>query len=51
MRSDGRLVARQHRSQVEAEAVDVHLADPVAQAVENQAPDDGLIGIQVCRSR
>src|SRR4029453_5989203 len=40
------LVARKNRRQVEAESVDVHLADPVAQAVLNQPPDDWLIRIE-----
>ena len=37
------LVARQDRREVEAEAVDVHLLDPVAQAVEDQPADDRAV--------
>ena len=41
-----RLVARQDRRQIEAEAVDVHLGDPVAQAVLDQPAHDRLVGVQ-----
>ena len=39
-------VARQDRRQVEAEAVDVHLLDPVAQAVDDHPPDDRVVGVE-----
>ena len=39
-------VAGQDRRQVEAEAVDVHLLDPVAQAVHDQPPDDRVVGVE-----
>ncbi len=39
-------VAREDRGEVEAEAVDVHLAHPVAEAVEDQAPDDRLVRVE-----
>ena len=32
-------------SQVEAETVDVHLLDPVAQAVNDHPPDDRLVAV------
>ena len=38
--------ARQHRGQVEAETVDVHLLRPVAQAVEDQPAHDRMAGIE-----
>ncbi len=40
------FVARQDRGEVEAEAIDMHLRDPVPQAVEDHAPHDRLIGVQ-----
>ena len=40
------LVARQHRREIEAEPVHVHLRDPVAEAVEDQPPDDRLVGVE-----
>ena len=41
-----RLVARQDRREIEAEAVDVHLGHPVAQAVLDQPAHDRLVGVQ-----
>ena len=41
-----RRVAGQDRRQVEAEAVDVHLLDPVAQAVHDHPADDRMIGVE-----
>ena len=40
------LVARQDRREVEPEAVDVHLVDPVAQAVEDQPADDRAVRVE-----
>ena len=40
------LAARQDRREVEAEAVDVHLLDPVAEAVEDQPPDDRAVALE-----
>ena len=40
------LVAAQDRGQIEAEAVHVHLGDPVVEAVENQPAHDRLVGVQ-----
>ena len=40
------LVARQDRGEVETEAVDMHLADPISQAVDDQTADDRLISVQ-----
>ena len=47
-RGNGRpvLVARQHGREVEPEPVDVHVGDPVAEAVEDQPTDDGLVGVE-----
>src|SRR5271165_7454629 len=39
-------IARKDRSEVEAEPVDMHLVDPVAQAVHNHSPDDWMIGVE-----
>ena len=39
-------VARQDRRQVEPEAVDVHLLDPVAQAVHDHPADDRVVGVE-----
>src|SRR6476646_8333139 len=39
-------IAREDRSQVEAEAVNMHLADPIAQAVDDHPADNGMIGIK-----
>ena len=41
-----RLVAVQDRRQIEAEAVDVHLLDPVAEAVDDHPADDRMIGVE-----
>ena len=38
-------VAAEDRGEVEAQAVDVHLRHPEAQAVENQFADDGMVAI------
>src|SRR5262249_3672226 len=40
------LVARQDRCEIEAKPVDMHLAYPVAQAVEDQPSYDGFVGIE-----
>ena len=40
------LIAREHRGQVETEAVDMHFAHPVAQAIQDHAAHDGVVGIQ-----
>ena len=40
------LVARQDRRQVEPEAVDVHLGDPVAEAVEDHPAHDRLVRVE-----
>ena len=40
------FVARQDRRQVEPEPVDVHLGDPVAQAVLDQPAHDRLVGVE-----
>ena len=40
------LVARQDRREIEAEAVDMHLGHPVAQAVLDQPAHDRLVGIE-----
>ena len=39
-------VAREDRREVEAEAVHVHLLDPVAEAVHDHASDDRVIGVE-----
>ena len=39
-------IARKNRRQVEAEAVDVHFFDPVAQAVHDHPPDDRMVGVE-----
>ena len=39
-------VAREDRRQVEAKAIDVHLSHPIAQAVDDHSPHDGVIRIQ-----
>jgi hypothetical protein len=39
-------VAGQDRGEVEAETIHVHLADPVAETVEDQSPAYGFIGVQ-----
>ena len=41
-----RLVPGQDRGQIKAEAVHVHLLDPVMQAVQDQTPDHGVVGVQ-----
>ena len=41
-----RLVARQDRREIEAEAVDVHLRHPIAQAILDQPAHDRLVGVQ-----
>ena len=41
-----RRIARQDRREVEAEAVHVHLLDPVAQAVDDHAADDRMVGVE-----
>ena len=38
-------VAAEDAGQVEAEAVDVHVADPVAQAGHDQVADDRMVAI------
>ncbi len=40
------FVARQDRSEVEAESVHVHLDRPITQAVENHPPHDRLVRVQ-----
>jgi hypothetical protein len=40
------LVARQHGREVEPEAVDVHVGDPVAQAVEDEAAHHRVVRVQ-----
>ena len=40
------FVAGQDRSEVEAEPIDMHLSDPVAQAVEDHTAHDGMIGVK-----
>src|SRR5512144_113039 len=40
------FVARQYRGQIEAEAVDMHLAYPMTEAVEDETPDNGFIGVE-----
>ena len=39
-------IASEDRSQIEAESVHVHLLDPIPKAVQDQAPNDGMVGIQ-----
>jgi hypothetical protein len=41
-----RLVGRQDRCEVESEAVDVHLGDPVAKAVLDEPPHGRLVGVE-----
>ena len=41
-----RGVTREDRGEIEAEAVHMHLGDPVAEAVQNEAADDGMVGIE-----
>jgi hypothetical protein len=40
------LVAREDRGEIEPEAVDVHLLDPVAQAVDDQPAHDRMVAVQ-----
>ena len=40
------LSPRQHRCEIEPEAVDVHVLDPVAQAVQNHPTNDRVVGIE-----
>src|SRR5207253_9581142 len=40
------FTARQDRPFVEAESIHMCLPDPVAQAIHNQFPDDGMVAIQ-----
>ena len=40
------LVTRQYRGEIDAKAVDTHLADPITETVENQTTDNRLIGVQ-----
>ena len=39
------LIPPEHRSEVEAEAVDVHLGDPVAQRVEDEPQRQRVVGV------
>ena len=39
-------IARKNGGEVEPEAIHVHLFDPVTQAVDDHAPDDGMVGVQ-----
>ena len=41
-----RFVSVENRGEVEAEPIDMHLSDPVSQAVENQAAHDRVVGVQ-----
>jgi len=36
----------QYRGQVETEAIDVHLCRPIAQAIQDQPPHDGLVAVE-----
>src|SRR5262249_34452719 len=40
------LVARENRSEVKAKSIDVHLLDPVTEAIKNHPPDDRMVRIQ-----
>ena len=40
------LVARQDGREIEAKAVDMHLGDPITQAILDQPAHDRLIGVQ-----
>ena len=37
---------RENRSEIEAEAINVHLTDPIPEAIENHAADYGVIGVK-----
>ena len=41
-----RSIARENRGEIESEPVYVHLADPMAEAIEDHAADYGMIGIK-----
>src|SRR5204862_5656432 len=40
------LVSRQDRREIETKAVDMHLGDPISQAVKNQPSDNWLVSVQ-----
>jgi hypothetical protein len=40
------FVPREDRCQIEAKPVYVHHIDPVMQAVANESPDKGFVGVQ-----
>src|SRR2546423_14046175 len=40
------LVTSKDRGEIKAKAVDMHLAHPIAEAVEDQSPDNRLVGVQ-----
>ena len=47
-----RGAAREHRGEIEPEAIHVHRLDPVAKAVHDHPPDDRLVGVErVARAR
>ena len=41
-----RLVPPQDRAEVEAEAVDVHLHDPIMEAVADEGTHDGMVAVE-----
>ena len=41
-------IAAEHRGEIEAEAVDVHLHHPVAQRVEDEVADDRMRRVDRC---
>ena len=39
-------IAREDRGEIEPEAVNMHLADPIAQAIDNHPANNGMIGVE-----